>query len=466
MEEGHLAPRAPLAHAHPLEAAALGARDDGGEEGEAYAPLNQAPYGFRVGRLDHHPRLLSLGAKDGLQRLGPAGAGDDHQRLVHHIEEPDGALGAGEAMPPRQEQHVALLPELLGDQIQTAHRQVEDRQIELAAGHLLLQLLLEPLDEPDEHARVELVEPGDHLGEQISADRRQCPERDRAHRLPPQLLQGGFPHAQGIQGALGVDEESLACIRWHHAGRAANHQLGAQLFLERLEEAGEAGLGGAKTAGGSGEPPLIGQHQERLELGKGHEHPMSNPHGEYARDALFAFGRSAYQMGPMIESAPARATAAAPRTAIAGVLLSTVLQAIDGSIVNVAVPQIQHSFAAPLTQLGWTVTGYVLASLVSMPLAASLARRYGTRAYLLVSVALFTATSVACGLAPGLGWLIFFRILQGFGAGGLLPIAQGFLMSVYTGPQRGRAIAILGVATVLGPLLGPPLGGVLTDAFG
>ena len=152
--------------------------------------------------------------------------------------------------------------------------------------------------------------------------------------------------------------------------------------------------------------------------------------------------------------------------AVGGVLLGTMLQSIDGSIVNVAVPQIQKALSAPLTDVSWAVTSYVLASLVSMPLAAPLARRMGTRTFFSASVLLFTLSSAACGLAPSAWWLIGFRVLQGLGAGGLLPLAQGILMALHTGARRARAIALIGFATVLGPLLGPPIGGVLTEAFG
>lgn len=151
---------------------------------------------------------------------------------------------------------------------------------------------------------------------------------------------------------------------------------------------------------------------------------------------------------------------------MAGVLLGTVLQAVDGSVVNVAVPQIQAQLAAPLALVGWTVTGYVLASLVAMPLAASLARRIGIRAYFAGSVAVFTAASAACGLSRSIGVLVAFRILQGFGAGGLLPLSQAVLMSIFPGARRGTAVALVGGAAVLGPLMGPPIGGLLTDAFG
>ncbi|GAC1548561.1 MAG: MDR family MFS transporter [Myxococcales bacterium] len=152
--------------------------------------------------------------------------------------------------------------------------------------------------------------------------------------------------------------------------------------------------------------------------------------------------------------------------AVAGVLLGTVLQAVDGAIVNIAVPQIQLQLGAPLSLVGWAVTGYVLASLVAMPLAASLAGRIGMRAYFAGSVALFTAASIACALSRSVAALIAFRVLQGFGAGGLLPMSQGVLMSIFPGARRATAVALVGTAAVLGPLFGPPLGGLLTDAFG
>ena len=149
-----------------------------------------------------------------------------------------------------------------------------------------------------------------------------------------------------------------------------------------------------------------------------------------------------------------------------GVLLGTVLQAVDGSIVNVAVPQIQRQLGAPLAVVGWAVTGYVLASLLAMPLAASLAERIGMREYFAGSVAFFIAASAACGLSRSAGALIVFRVLQGFGAGGLLPLSQGVLMSLFPGGRRAPAVGLVGTAAVLGPLFGPPLGGLLTDVFG
>ncbi len=154
------------------------------------------------------------------------------------------------------------------------------------------------------------------------------------------------------------------------------------------------------------------------------------------------------------------------RLAIAGVLLAATLQAIDGSIVNVALPQMQLRFGAPLPTLGWVVTGYTLANLIAMPLSASLSARTGLRNFFAASVALFTLASGACAFAPGIGWLLFFRVLQGLGAGGLLPLAQSLLMSIFPGARRGTAVALVGFAAVLGPLLGPPAGGLLTDALG
>jgi MFS transporter, DHA2 family, multidrug resistance protein len=152
--------------------------------------------------------------------------------------------------------------------------------------------------------------------------------------------------------------------------------------------------------------------------------------------------------------------------AVTGVLLGTMLQAVDGSIVNVAVPHIQAELGGSLATVGWVVTGYALASLIAMPLSAGLAARVGVRAYFIAQVAAFTAASAACATARSAAALIAFRVVQGFSAGGLLPLSQGILMSLYPGERRGKAVALVGVAAVLGPLFGPPLGGVLTDRLG
>ncbi len=152
--------------------------------------------------------------------------------------------------------------------------------------------------------------------------------------------------------------------------------------------------------------------------------------------------------------------------AVTGVLLGTVLQAVDGSVVNVAIPSIQAELGGSLATVGWVVTGYALASLIAMPLSAALAARLGIRAYFVGQIATFTLASIACAASRSAGALIAFRLLQGFSAGGLLPLSQGILMSLFPAKRRGTAVALVGLAAVLGPLFGPPLGGALTDRFG
>jgi MFS transporter, DHA2 family, multidrug resistance protein len=154
------------------------------------------------------------------------------------------------------------------------------------------------------------------------------------------------------------------------------------------------------------------------------------------------------------------------RLAVTGVLIGTLLQAVDGSIVNVAIPQIQRDLGGSLATVGWVVTGYALASLIAMPLSAGVAARVGLRGYFVGQVAAFTLASAACASSHSAAALIAFRVLQGFSAGGLLPLSQGILMSLYPGERRGTAVALVGFAAVLGPLFGPPLGGALTDRFG
>jgi DHA2 family multidrug resistance protein len=183
-------------------------------------------------------------------------------------------------------------------------------------------------------------------------------------------------------------------------------------------------------------------------------------------EAMGEFAESRVPAAPTRVEDEARKSSASMALAVAGVLLGTLLQSIDGSVVNVAVPQIQAQIGGPLAVVGWVVTGYAVASLVAMPLCAGIAARVGMRSFFLAQVGAFTAASVACGFARTAPTLIAFRIVQGFAAGGLLPLSQGILMSLFSREQRSTAVALVGLAAVLGPLVGPPLGGFLTDSFG
>ena len=145
--------------------------------------------------------------------------------------------------------------------------------------------------------------------------------------------------------------------------------------------------------------------------------------------------------------------------------LASLMQMVDTSIVNVAIPNMMGNLGATLDDIGWVVTGYIISNAIILPISGWLSARIGRRRYFIWSVALFTASSVACGLAPNLGSLIFFRVIQGIAGGAILPISQALIQEAFPG-RIGLGSALFGMVTIIGPTLGPPLGGYLTDHFG
>src|ERR1700712_3844037 len=155
---------------------------------------------------------------------------------------------------------------------------------------------------------------------------------------------------------------------------------------------------------------------------------------------------------------------------IAGVVvIGSIMSILDITVVNVALPTFQRVFADPGKELDyslvtWTVTGYTLALATVMPLTGWAADRFGTKRLYMTSITLFVCGSVLSGLAWSSGSIIFFRILQGFGGGMLMPLGMTILTRA-AGPQRvGRVMAVIGVPMLLGPIFGPILGGWLVDA--
>lgn len=148
------------------------------------------------------------------------------------------------------------------------------------------------------------------------------------------------------------------------------------------------------------------------------------------------------------------------------ILLGTLMGAIDASIVNVALPEIRASLGITLTEVSWVATGYLVAVVVILPLTSWLASVMGRRNLYLVALTMFAGSSLACGLSHDLQVLVLFRILQGFGAGLMQPIAMAILRESYPPREQAMAMSIFGVAILLGPAIGPTLGGWLTDNYG
>src|SRR5436309_5065254 len=138
------------------------------------------------------------------------------------------------------------------------------------------------------------------------------------------------------------------------------------------------------------------------------------------------------------------------------------MELIDTSIVNVAIPHMMGNLGATLDQITWVSTGYIVANVVILPLTGWLSNLFGRRRYLAGSIALFTVASFFCGNAHSLAELVIFRILQGLGGGALLSTAQATLYEVFPPAEYGIAMAIFGMGIMVGPTLGPTLGGYIT----
>jgi multidrug resistance protein len=147
------------------------------------------------------------------------------------------------------------------------------------------------------------------------------------------------------------------------------------------------------------------------------------------------------------------------------VMGGTLMGAIDITIVNVAIPHIQGNVGASVEEITWVSTGYILSSVIIMPIAAFLSSRFGRKRLYLFSIVLFTAGSAVCGLSSSLSLLVAARIVQGVGGGGLYPLAQAILRETFPPEEQGMAMGVYGLGVVMGPALGPPLGGWLTDHY-
>ena len=147
------------------------------------------------------------------------------------------------------------------------------------------------------------------------------------------------------------------------------------------------------------------------------------------------------------------------------VIMAAMIEIIDTTIVNVALPTIQGNLGADVAQGAWIVTGYIVANVVVIPLTPWLQTRFGRRNYFVTSIVVFTLASLLCGMANSLALLVAFRILQGLAGGGLISTAQTILADTYPREQQGLATGIFAMGVIVGPAIGPVLGGVLTDAL-
>jgi DHA2 family multidrug resistance protein len=146
--------------------------------------------------------------------------------------------------------------------------------------------------------------------------------------------------------------------------------------------------------------------------------------------------------------------------------LGAVLEVIDTSIVNVALHEMQGTLGATLSEIGWVVTGYAIANVIMIPLSAWLGDYFGKKNYFIFCLIGFTLASVLCGISNSLAMLIVSRVIQGLAGGGLLAKAQAILFETFSKEEQGLAQAVFGLGVMVGPALGPTLGGYLTDTIG
>jgi MFS transporter, DHA2 family, multidrug resistance protein len=170
---------------------------------------------------------------------------------------------------------------------------------------------------------------------------------------------------------------------------------------------------------------------------------------------------AAIQAGPPASAGGTRAVN--PWVIAVLVALASFMEVLDTTIANVALPYIAGGMGVSEDEASWVVTTYLVANAIILTASSFLARRLGRKTFFLISLGAFTLSSLLCGFAPNLNALLLCRILQGFGGGGMVPVAQSILADAFPPAKRGQAFAVFGVAVVVAPVVGPTLGGWLSD---
>src|ERR1700677_800770 len=147
------------------------------------------------------------------------------------------------------------------------------------------------------------------------------------------------------------------------------------------------------------------------------------------------------------------------------VILASILELIDTSIVNVALPDMGGNLGSTLEDTAWVITSYAIANVIIIPMTGFLSALFGRKKYYVGSIILFVVASAFCGASRNIWTLVFFRFIQGIGGGGLLSTSQAYLFEAFPIEERGLASALFGMGIVCGPILGPTLGGFLTDHY-
>src|SRR3984885_542178 len=183
------------------------------------------------------------------------------------------------------------------------------------------------------------------------------------------------------------------------------------------------------------------------------------------QDTALAGGPSADRASAAIQSPAVASKVESPWIIAIAVMLATFMEVLDTAIASVALPYIAGSLSGSTDEATWVLTSYLVANAIVLPASNWFSMRIGRKRFFIICVAIFTASSFACGAAPTLGFILVARVLQGAGGGALQPLSQSILLESFPPEKRGVAMALFGFGVVCAPVLGPTLGGWLTDAY-
>ena len=147
------------------------------------------------------------------------------------------------------------------------------------------------------------------------------------------------------------------------------------------------------------------------------------------------------------------------------VMLGTVLEVLDSSIVNVSLPHMQGSFSASVDEIAWVVTSYLVAAGIMIPMTGWIAERFGRKRYFVAAIAMFVGSSALCGVAHSLNQIVLFRLMQGAAGAAMMPLSQAILMETFPPREQAMAMAVWGIGMMVAPIMGPTIGGYITDAW-
>ncbi len=182
--------------------------------------------------------------------------------------------------------------------------------------------------------------------------------------------------------------------------------------------------------------------------------------------AGFRNDRPAPEISPTLAGPPEHSIPEISPWVIAGVVtIATFMEVLDTSIANVALPHIAGNLSSSLEESTWVLTSYLVANAIVIPISGWLSSIIGRKPFFIMCTLLFTMSSALCGMATSLGMLVFFRVMQGLGGGGLQPSVQAVLVDLFPGKKRGPAMALYTIAMLVAPILGPTLGGWITDNY-